>query len=428
MQTQQGWRWCRKCQGLFYEDGASLCPGRGAHDGTGSSHFALPTGDDAIGQRGWLWCKKCQGLFFGDGESSCPAGEGHDGSESAPHALPLDALGGAAQSGWRWCRKCQGLFYGDGTSFCPAGDSHDGSLSSEHFLPLEGRTFVTPPIPHVAPLPPAPPQRRPVSKDLAWIVWYDRTDAERNKHDIAIAGVVRNLDAALGRMSTAKIWVYETNDSASAFAHPPPVVDFFAFDQHPDRSRILGLVLLGSFPWWEDYTPEENAQLMGIKAVLLSTEIPILAFCGGHQLVAKAFATDGPEPVGHIFESDNQRDRKEPSSAELNYNQEFGKACTVELTEAGQEDPIFHYLGGSGRRRNPRFMFWHHDEIKHLHPDFTLLGSTDLCRNQALKHNDRLIYTTQFHPEQSGGSLDGDGFVQTFFEMAARYWLDRGVD
>lgn len=40
-------------------------------------------------QEGWDWCKKCQGLFYGpnQAQSVCPAGETHDGSGSYNYPL-----------------------------------------------------------------------------------------------------------------------------------------------------------------------------------------------------------------------------------------------------------------------------------------------------------------------------------------------------
>jgi len=34
-----------------------------------------------------------------------------------------------------------------------------------------------------------------------------------------------------------------------------------------------------------------------------------------------------------------------------------------------------------------------------LPPGFTLLASNDVCRIQAIKHESRLVYGVQFHPE-----------------------------
>jgi hypothetical protein len=43
---------------------------------------------DLGGQAGWKWCAKCQGLFFGgNGTSVCPAGGAHDGGGSANYLL-----------------------------------------------------------------------------------------------------------------------------------------------------------------------------------------------------------------------------------------------------------------------------------------------------------------------------------------------------
>lgn len=41
-------------------------------------------------QSGWKWCHKCQGLFFGHGmaKSYCPAGDTHDDTGSSDYSLP----------------------------------------------------------------------------------------------------------------------------------------------------------------------------------------------------------------------------------------------------------------------------------------------------------------------------------------------------
>lgn len=41
--TQQSWRWCRKCQGLFYSTTkvGGVCPAGGSHDGTQSHNYNL---------------------------------------------------------------------------------------------------------------------------------------------------------------------------------------------------------------------------------------------------------------------------------------------------------------------------------------------------------------------------------------------------
>lgn len=149
---QDDWRWCNKCQGLFWNGGRanSRCPAGGTHDPltpVASSNYVLQSGiaSDATHQHDWRWCNKCQGLFFGGGIASsvCPAGGAHDPQLPVPsgdYALQFGLSGdGAHQSDWRWCNKCQGLFWGGGSanSVCPAGGHHDATspvASSDYLL------------------------------------------------------------------------------------------------------------------------------------------------------------------------------------------------------------------------------------------------------------------------------------------------------
>ena len=109
--------------GLFTADGVF---------GRGGIFRSDPSGHVSLvhaftGQEGWKWCKKCEGLFFAEGEGSgvCPAGKEHDASESGRYVMLIGADGG--QTGWRRCKKCEGLFFGGEKrrGSCPAGKEHD---------------------------------------------------------------------------------------------------------------------------------------------------------------------------------------------------------------------------------------------------------------------------------------------------------------
>lgn len=87
----------KKCEGLWFAGGGKdrqgKCPDGKSHDSTGSGKYTLAHDDDtAAGQQGWRWCKKCEGLFFADGgedrKGKCPAGDGHDDSDSGKYTLP----------------------------------------------------------------------------------------------------------------------------------------------------------------------------------------------------------------------------------------------------------------------------------------------------------------------------------------------------
>ena len=150
--AQNRWRWCQKCQGLhFITDTKNPifgpCPAGGVHTGDNSTAYLVVNNTpSAPGQHGWRWCPKCQGLFYGPGQSSshCPAGGAHDGSTSGDYSLIMNDLNSPGEHGWNWCQKCQGMFQGpsQSSSRCPAGGPHDGSASGNYAMLLDGEDRV----------------------------------------------------------------------------------------------------------------------------------------------------------------------------------------------------------------------------------------------------------------------------------------------
>ncbi len=135
---QDNWRWCHKCQGLFFAGNpGSVCPTGGNHDKTGSGNYDLVQNWPAApGQSNWRWCHKCQGMYFaGNPGSHCPAGGAHDQTGSGDYKLIFNAWGSPSQSNWRWCHKCQGLYFaGNPGSHCPTGGAHDMTGSGDYSL------------------------------------------------------------------------------------------------------------------------------------------------------------------------------------------------------------------------------------------------------------------------------------------------------
>ncbi len=142
--AQHNWRWCHKCQGLFFAGvfagvaAVGRCPAGGGHDGSRSGDYSLMNNaPDDPGQHGWRWCQQCAGLFFsGDGTwGRCPDGGPHDPAHSGDYSL-MGAPGSPGQNQWRWCRNCQGMFFignrSDGA--CPAGGAHDPTRSGDYVL------------------------------------------------------------------------------------------------------------------------------------------------------------------------------------------------------------------------------------------------------------------------------------------------------
>jgi Zn finger protein HypA/HybF involved in hydrogenase expression len=134
MTLQPNWRWCNKCEGLFFpQPNQGNCPAGGTHNSVGSNNYTLVfDSPPAVNQQdNWRYCSKCQGLYFaGHGtQGVCPATGTHEHSLSQNYTLAHDLpLAPGQQPGWSWCHKCQGLFYtGNSSGVCKAGGGHAGS-------------------------------------------------------------------------------------------------------------------------------------------------------------------------------------------------------------------------------------------------------------------------------------------------------------
>jgi hypothetical protein len=132
--TQRNWRWCSKCQGMWFGGNpAGPCPGGGNHTKTGSGNYSLVhNATSAPGQANWRWCSKCQGLWFGGNPPGpCPGGGNHIKTGSGNYTIPLT---GAGQQGWRWCNKCQGMWFSlnSTTGKCKAGGGHSQTGSGSY--------------------------------------------------------------------------------------------------------------------------------------------------------------------------------------------------------------------------------------------------------------------------------------------------------
>jgi len=139
---QSNWRWCNKCQGLFFAGhNQGSCPAGGSHNHGGSWDYTLLANQNGYSQSNWRWCNKCQGLFFaGHNQGSCPAGGSHNHGGSWDYTVLHNGTqglspGSSSQSNWRWCNKCQGLFFaGHNQGSCPAGGSHNHGGSWDYSL------------------------------------------------------------------------------------------------------------------------------------------------------------------------------------------------------------------------------------------------------------------------------------------------------
>jgi GMP synthase-like glutamine amidotransferase len=128
------------------------------------------------------------------------------------------------------------------------------------------------------------------------------------------------------------------------------------------------------------------------------TTIPVLAICGGHQLVGLGFGA-------HVITLDRREQHEQRENRPLEYQYRF-----IRITDS--TDPIFKGMN------NPSSGLWqdytqqsrvlrvwqnHGLQLDRVPEGFTLLATSYLCRNQMMVKHDQgqLIYTVQFHLEKS---------------------------
>ena len=63
---QEGWRWCHKCEGLFFAGHPSQgrCPAGGSHDASQSGHYAIPLEDGVQRQNSCVGVTSARGSFL----------------------------------------------------------------------------------------------------------------------------------------------------------------------------------------------------------------------------------------------------------------------------------------------------------------------------------------------------------------------------
>ena len=150
---QSGWRWCGRCQGLWFPLSENpTCPSpsndgrRGRHTGESSGNYTLYKIGEGGNQHEWRWCFYCAGLWFsGNGTNGYCAGSvpGHSMWNSGNYQLSVNGSSfdnpAPGQGGWFWCFQCQGLWYGLNfdSGHCPIapGAAHSRVNSGFYYLP-----------------------------------------------------------------------------------------------------------------------------------------------------------------------------------------------------------------------------------------------------------------------------------------------------
>ncbi|MEP6568186.1 MAG: hypothetical protein ABJC10_00290 [Acidobacteriota bacterium] len=153
------------------------------------------------------------------------------------------------------------------------------------------------------------------------------------------------------------------------------------------------IVLSGTLRDFDYYNP---AVLDTFGEFIRANKTPVLAICGGHQLVGLSFGAN-------VVTLDRLEQHEQRQNRPLEYQYRF-----IRITEP--TDPIFRGINNPESRQDypaqPRVLrVWqnHGLQLDRVPDGFGLLATSYLCRNQMMvkRRDGQLIYTVQFHLEKS---------------------------
>lgn len=165
-------------------------------------------------------------------------------------------------------------------------------------------------------------------------------------------------------------------------------------------NNIQGLFISGNTPDWAEYDWDNFKPL---QQIVLNGEIPVMGFCGGHQLIGMTFGA----PCGPLGEL-------QPGEVDLmpNYHPGMRKERGYLPLIPNQAE---HTLFEGFPDNRPVIMESHYWEIKTLPESFDLLASTNWCQIQVMQHRDRPVFGIQGHPEAYTAEYpDGKRFIRNF--------------
>ena len=230
---------------------------------------------------------------------------------------------------------------------------------------------------------------------------------ERVIAEMALENISNNIARLVKRPTTEVAHLADVAEAAKSF--------------NPDA-----IVLSGTLRDFDFYKPEI---IESFSRFIRVTKIPVLAICGGHQIVGMSFGA-------HVKTLDKLEQHEQRDNRPLEYQYRF-----IRITEP--QDPIFVGLKDPDAAAPPAYprearilRVWqnHGLQLDQVPTGFELLATSYLCRNQMMvkRTEGQLIYTVQFHLEKSfedwnrtrtrwehqNESRDGRILFENFLELA----------
>jgi GMP synthase (glutamine-hydrolysing) len=247
--------------------------------------------------------------------------------------------------------------------------------------------------------------------DVAREDWGQMLAAQMKRERLIAGMAVENILNNVSRL---------VKNPTSEVAHVSEVADAAA------RFRPDAIVISGTL---RDFDYYQQSIIDSFARFVRKTKIPVLAICGGHQLVGLSFGA-------RVITLDKLEQHEQRIDRPQEYQYRF-----VRITEP--DDPIFENIAvdcdtGVSSKDARLLRVWqnHGLQLDRVPQGFKLLATSYLCRNQMMvkRGGGQLIYTVQFHLEKSfedwnknrtrwehpNESRDGRILFENFLLMAAR--------
>jgi GMP synthase-like glutamine amidotransferase len=150
--------------------------------------------------------------------------------------------------------------------------------------------------------------------------------------------------------------------------------------------------------WDVDEHPWLEAEKAAIRHWVRDLRRPFLGICLGHQLLADALGgACGPQAVPEIGILD------------------------IDLTEAGRDDPLFAAMPA-----RQKALQWHSVQVTRPPDGATVLASSEMCRNQAMRVGDN-AWSMQYHVEVEPDTVDSWAAVPAYRDALQATLGDGGL-
>jgi len=161
----------------------------------------------------------------------------------------------------------------------------------------------------------------------------------------------------------------------------------------------------------------------GANEVLHHAEVPILCFCGSHQLLGFCYNHDlhklkqlRDQPMRKLKRHEHWP-RRPGGDPKYDLSGYFVADGFMPIRRV-KADPLF-----AGLPKTVIMRCSHYCEVKTLPKGLELLAASDHCPIEAMRHKHKPIYGTQFHPEAYAEPfLHGKKLLENFAAIVDEFW------